>query len=109
MTAHRATIVITEYAINALHEDARTADWWNWNVYVRRTRRNLDRWIVTTGHEHYDADGQPHGTIHEAGDHARTDAIALAQTVARTMVLMGETAEQASARVMAFRASLDKP
>lgn len=95
------SILITEYAINALHADARVADWWNWNVYLRRTRRNLDQWTVTTGHEYYDADGQPHGTVHEAGVHARPDAVRIAMSVASTMQLMGETAEQASARILA--------
>jgi hypothetical protein len=95
---HRPTIAVSEYTINALPTEARVADWHNWNVYARHTRSG--RWIVTTGGEYYDADGDPHGTAWEAGDHDRADAIDLATRVASTMTLMGMTAAQAAARIL---------
>jgi hypothetical protein len=95
---NRPTITVSEYTINALPPEARVADWWNWSVYARHTRSG--RWIVTTGGEYYDADGNPHGTAHEAGDHTRADAIDLATRVASTMTLMGMTAAQAAARIL---------
>jgi hypothetical protein len=99
-----ATLMVTEYTANAVTPAARIADWWNWNVYARHTRAG--RWVVTTGHEYYDANGQPHGTAHEAGDHSRADALDLAASVATGMRLMGETAVEASARITAARALL---
>ncbi|MDH6116869.1 hypothetical protein ABH930_000288 [Kitasatospora sp. GAS204A] len=92
------TLAVTEYTLNALPTEARTADWWNWNVYARRNRAG--RWIVTTGGEFYDTDGRPHGTAHEAGHHTRADAIDLATRVASTMTVMGETATQAADRIL---------
>lgn len=98
-----ATLMVTEYTANALAPAARIADWWNWNVYARLNRSG--RWVVTDGHNYYDADGQPHGTAREAGDHSCGDAVYLAVRVAAALVVMGETAVEASARIVAARAT----
>lgn len=92
------TLTVTEYTVNALPPEARVADWWVWNVYARHTRAG--RWVVTDSHSFYDADGNPHFSAREAGDHARADAIDLAARVAETMRIMGETAAEAAARIL---------
>lgn len=92
------TLMVTEYTVNALPVEARVSDWWAWNVYARHTRAG--RWVVTTGHEYYDAAGQPHFSVREAGEHSRADALDLAAQVAATMRINGETAAQAAARIL---------
>jgi hypothetical protein len=92
------TIAVSEYTVNALPAEARTADWWHWNVYARRNRSG--RWIVTDHDAFFDAAGGRHFTARAAGDFDRADAIDLATRVASTMTLMGETAAQAAARIL---------
>jgi hypothetical protein len=101
--SERPTLTVSQYTANALPAHARDADFWTWDVHARLTRNG--RWIVTTGHEYYDADGNPHGTAHEAGDHTRADAIDLAAKVACTMRVMNLTAAEYAARVAAARAA----
>lgn len=97
-TAIQPTITVSEYRINALPVEARVADWWHWDAYARLNRAG--RWVVTDHHVFYDAAGGRHFSAREAGDHDEADAIALAKRVAATMVLNGETAAQAAARVL---------
>lgn len=97
-TPPKPTLIVSEYTANALPAEARVADWWAWNVYARRARAG--HWVVTTGHEYYDAAGEPHFSVREAGDLSRADALDLAAQVAVTMRIDGETVAQAAARIL---------
>jgi hypothetical protein len=95
---HRPTISVSEYTINALPPEARTADWWHWNVYAKLNRAG--RWIVTDHDCFFDAAGGRHFLAREAGDFTEAEAIELATRIASTMTLMGMTAAQAAARIL---------
>lgn len=95
------TPIVSEYTVNALPPEQRVADWWVWNVYVRRARAGY--WVVTDGHAFYDADGGHHFLAREAGELSEQQALDLAPRVAVTMRINGMTAVEAAARIMNAR------